>query len=353
MKHLWSTRKYNNGDEKFILSLFNSISKRSTRELDHWYWKFKDNPAGLAPIHVAEADGEIIGQYALMPLRMKVGQHYIIGAQSLDTMTHPNYVRQGIFIELANRVYREAKDNGISIVYGFPNEYSHPGFVQKLDWIDLGPVPKMIKMLDLDHFLKKHIRNTFMIKVARHFANIVLRSIFRSKRLPKQSDYTVNRIYNFDKRIDDFWQNAENDFNILTVRNQEYLNWRYVNHPEGGYIIYLAEINNKIFGFIVLKILGKEIKTGYIVDILTMPKQSSVAQVLVLKAIEHFRREKVNTVCCYILDNRYYQVLKQNGFRQLSSTLRLCVRVISSNVSKNFIFNTLNWHITFGDSDGI
>jgi hypothetical protein len=54
--------------------------------------------------------------------------------QSGDTMTHKNHVGKGLFIHLAKLTYKLAKLEGASMVFGFPNDNSYPGFVKKLDW---------------------------------------------------------------------------------------------------------------------------------------------------------------------------------------------------------------------------
>lgn len=348
----WFARRYKTGEEAHILELFNFMFKES-RSLDHWYWKFRDNPAGSAIIYVAEADGKIVGHYGIVPLRIKVGEEYITGAQSMDTMTHPDYRRQGIFVKLANETYRAAEESGIYVTYGFPSKASYPVYVRELGRVDLGLVPRMVKLLDLDPILKKHTRNTILFKASRIFVNLALKMMFKAKRIPNQTGIKLSMVSSLDERIDEFWQKASADFRILVVRDKKYLNWRYLNNPDGGYVIYLAESGDSILGFIVLKVVDGEVRIGYIVDILTMCEQTSVDQALVSKAIEHFRREKVNIIYCYILDERYYGILKKSGFRPRSSELVLGVRINSPGLSETFLSDLKNWHITFGDTDGI
>jgi GNAT superfamily N-acetyltransferase len=62
-----------------------------------------------------------------------LGTEYI-AAQSGDTMTHPNHRGKGLFIALAKQTYELAKQEGITFVFGFPNENSFPGFIKKLEW---------------------------------------------------------------------------------------------------------------------------------------------------------------------------------------------------------------------------
>ncbi|MCZ8283856.1 MAG: GNAT family N-acetyltransferase, partial [Bacteroidia bacterium] len=58
----------------------------------------------------------------------------VLCAQSGDTMTHSDHRGKGLFIELAKRTYVLAKESGAAFIYGFPNQNSYPGFVNKLAW---------------------------------------------------------------------------------------------------------------------------------------------------------------------------------------------------------------------------
>jgi hypothetical protein len=65
---------------------------------------------------------------------MKIGDRVVLAAQSADTMTHPHYRYKGLFVELANLTIQLCRDNGIELLFGFPNQNSLPGFINKLGW---------------------------------------------------------------------------------------------------------------------------------------------------------------------------------------------------------------------------
>lgn len=351
MKQNWLIRKYKEGDEKQILDIFNFVFKES-RKLEHWYWKFRENPAGFAPICVAEDNGKIVGYYPLTLVKMKIEGETMMGSQMVDLVVHLNYQRQGIFVTLGKKLLTKAGEEGIQISYGFPNEAAHPGHL-KYGCFDVGLIPKMVKILNLDHILKKHTKSEFLFKAGRIFVNLVLKILFKSKRFSDSTNIVVNEIPSFDSRINNFWERISADYKISIVRDQSYLNWRYVENPGRKYTIYLAENDNNILGFIILTVIEGKVRIGHIVDILTVFDQKSVARCLISKSIEYFRREKANMICCYILDDRYCKILKEAGFRPRPSELLLIARANSPSISKTLLSDPKNWHITFGDSDGI
>ncbi len=72
--------------------------------------------------------------YGVFPLMVQYNKQNYLAAQSGDTMTHPNHRGKGLFIELAKKTYELAKNSGVEFVFGFPNQNSYPGFVNKLNW---------------------------------------------------------------------------------------------------------------------------------------------------------------------------------------------------------------------------
>ncbi|ASU35185.1 hypothetical protein MuYL_3300 [Mucilaginibacter xinganensis] len=78
--------------------------------------------------------GVPIAFYAVIPCFIKCGGEIILAAQSADTMTHPDHRNKGLFIELALTTFQLCRDLNIRLLFGFPNQNSLPGFVNKLDW---------------------------------------------------------------------------------------------------------------------------------------------------------------------------------------------------------------------------
>jgi len=79
-------------------------------------------------------DGVPIAFYAVIPCFVRFNQKTILAAQSADTMTHPDYRFKGLFVELARRSFDLCETLGIRLVFGFPNQNSLPGFINKLGW---------------------------------------------------------------------------------------------------------------------------------------------------------------------------------------------------------------------------
>jgi Acetyltransferase (GNAT) domain len=74
--------------------------------------------------------------YGVIPCFLTYQNKTLLVAQSADTMTHPNYRFKGMFVDLSRRTFNLCKENGIQLVFGFPNQNSYHGAIHKLGWIE-------------------------------------------------------------------------------------------------------------------------------------------------------------------------------------------------------------------------
>ncbi|GGF73624.1 hypothetical protein GCM10007301_36820 [Azorhizobium oxalatiphilum] len=113
---------------------------------DFLRWKLFDGPYGpLAS--VALVGEQVVGLYAVIPTPMLLDGEPIMGAQSVDTMTHSDHRRQNMSVTLARHCYAEGARRGYGLVYGLPNENSYPMFMTKLDWRHLDEMARMVRPL--------------------------------------------------------------------------------------------------------------------------------------------------------------------------------------------------------------
>jgi hypothetical protein len=104
------------------------------------FFKSKNNNALFGETHLgyiaySVKDNEPSAFYGVYSYPFLINGTYYAVVQSGDTMTHKSHVGKGLFTTLAKMTYALAKEKGATLVFGFPNDNSYPGFVRKLDWI--------------------------------------------------------------------------------------------------------------------------------------------------------------------------------------------------------------------------
>jgi hypothetical protein len=84
------------------------------------------------------SEGLAIAYYGVMPCFLQYKRDILLAAQSGDTMTHPAYRNKGLFVELCNLTIDLCRQTEVRLLFGFPNQNSYPGFVNKLGWTKTG-----------------------------------------------------------------------------------------------------------------------------------------------------------------------------------------------------------------------
>jgi GNAT superfamily N-acetyltransferase len=230
-------RKYVPGDEKSILKLFKLVFNQEMTE-EFWYWRFKKNPfTGNIFIYLMWDGNKLVGHYAVSPVEMKLQGEIIKTALSMTTMTHPDYGGQGIFSKLAGELYKDLKEEfGYKMIWGFPNNNSHYGFIKNLDWKDIAIIPMMSVNL----------------------------SQMRINRLD-ETLYAIEESFSLD--VIAKLNSSSEPIKINKTKN--YLEWRYFNNPTANYKVLNIE---NLPGIVVYKVIKSfdQSKDGYEIDILEL-----------------------------------------------------------------------------------
>lgn len=127
--------KLNDNNIKDLVPIYISAFKKNIC-LEELIKKFDTSFTGLKNVGFIaySKENEPAAFYGVFPCYMDYNGKKILVCQSGNTMTHENHQRKNLFVTLAKITYEYCKDNGIHLVFGFPNKNSYPGFVNKLNW---------------------------------------------------------------------------------------------------------------------------------------------------------------------------------------------------------------------------
>lgn len=135
MENLYSFEKLSAENISDLIPIYRDAFKK---EVDINFLKNKQDTSVFGPSFVGyiaySPEREPAAFYGVFPcLAEYKGQKYLV-AQSGDTMTHSAHTGKGLFTSLALKTYEYCRENGVQLVFGFPNQNSYPGFVKKLGW---------------------------------------------------------------------------------------------------------------------------------------------------------------------------------------------------------------------------
>jgi hypothetical protein len=95
---------------------------------------YNDNKFRTIGYFAIDSNGKTGGFYGVFKDNLNYQNKSYLVAQSGDTMTHPSHQKKGLFLTLAKATYNKCIEDGIALIFGFPNKQSYHGFATKLDW---------------------------------------------------------------------------------------------------------------------------------------------------------------------------------------------------------------------------
>jgi hypothetical protein len=135
VKKEYQARRLNRHSLKDLTRLYSEVYGVSVRE-DYFQKKYDTAYTGVeyAGFIAYNNDNLPIAYYGVIPCFIQYDGGAMLGAQSADTMTHPRYRFKGMFVELSVLTFSLCRELGIRLVFGFPNQNSYHGAVNKLGW---------------------------------------------------------------------------------------------------------------------------------------------------------------------------------------------------------------------------
>ena len=325
----FSVRQYRKGDEKNIVILLEQVFDGwphfdlECTSLDHWKWKYLNNPLKMTSIIVGISNDKIIGCDHAIYRNMYIQQKTQLCTYGTDTAIHPEYRRIGVYTKL-NKLKNKIRENApipVNLSYwtsGNPilikrgKKRNRPHFIH--------PSVDFIRINDIDLHLEN--RETKHAPLKKLYINIqkIRNSFSRNyNRVSLQTDPSLNisNIDSFDIRFNGFFEAIKNNYNFIIEKTQEYLNWRYCDPHGGKFIVKIAEKENAIVGYMVLRInkYNEQYHEGYIVDMLGAPNQGAVLEPLLLDALRFFDESSLNIIHSYAFSNSSdAYLLRKYGF---------------------------------------
>ena len=303
---------------------------------------------------VALDQGEIVGEVGSIPVRFQCGKETFPAAQTCDVTILPDYQKEGAFFRLYGESAKEHIGRGILFVYGFSIPKTLQISTTLLGYHPVCPVRRWVLILNPGPYIAKRFRSPLLGRLAGPLGRRLVRR--RLRRMHRRGgDGIVTEVLRFDERFDRFWEERRNDHEIMVVRDSEYLNWRYADHPMGRYRILASFSGDRVRGFIVLTTAVDEVRRGFIMDLMVDPAEKEVFDPLLAAALDFFQREKIDHVSLWLPERDLFgKEFERWGFVRKDSPHHLIARWTerpAPAVDPDYLTTSENWHFTLGDSD--
>ena len=313
------------------------------RPIEYDKWRFFGSNLGLCPIAVAQDGNRLAGAYSLWPINLKIMGKTVFGAQSMDTMSHPNYRGQGIFTFLAKECYSIAKERGIRVLYGFPNQNSYHGFVRKLGWTHTGDVTHWVRPICLSEHQK-------IPKIFGPVLNAVVKILPKGRETGFEVTSEAPTGKNFQKLL---LLSKRSYKNCHIDRTLEWINWRYSISAHNSYRWVYVYRDRKLIAAgawgIKDSFWDSEVdKRAHLVELLGEEVEPMVAAVsAIIKQTINKKALVLETLCNHELISK---VLMRVGFFKYRKAPFIVRELEECNFSGELLKHE-NWCIMGGDID--
>lgn len=247
-----------------------------------WGWKYLSGPYKHQLMLCVTESGDIAALYGGVPLKANFQGETRTFTHLMDSMSHPEYRgsiggRNGVFVQTVQAyfsLYGSANRENSLLLYGFPGKRAMGLGKRMLGYESLA---NDVEYLQLD--------------TAGHERPLV--------RLRSQM-YKLELVSKLDERFDRLQQTLRPHYPLAVTRDQKFLQWRFFDHPERKYEVwvYRRRLKLDIEGYLVLSV-DDELNRVTLVDFL-LP----VGEILAAKFLQSMLYE-----------------LKDRGFSQLQTWL--------------------------------
>lgn len=235
-------RSYEPGDETAILDLF-ARSFHAPRTLEHWRWKYLHNPHGGRRISLAFERDRLVGHYAGYAVPFRMDDSLLDANQIGDTMTDPSirHVGRGassVLGRTALHFYATFCENRVAFNYGF-------------------------NVANIQKFSLRFLRSDRVEPVAYWYRDLRARPLARLSRLERLArGLRLELVTVAAPEWDTFFERVAPRYGFLVRRDARYVNWRYLQCPDGGYVVVAIRKWRTLVGWVVVRLREDRLTVG-------------------------------------------------------------------------------------------
>lgn len=280
-------------------------------------WLYARNPFGEARVWIAResASGRAIGASALFPRGMKAAGRSINACIFGDFCIHRDYRTLGPALLLQRATVAGMNAAGFEFGYDLPSA-SMLGVYRRLNIEPAESLVRMAKPLRANRKVSERVKSAPVARAASAAANIMLATRDSLRRSSSKAVIAAHT-GRFAAEFTALAESSGGSSSGHVHRNAEYLNWRYLDHPQRRYEILTARENQSLKGYLVYLM---EEDNARIVDCFTQEARPEFRRDLIASAVDILRSRNCETLSLPIsASHPWRSQLSKLGFRARES----------------------------------
>ncbi|MDR1783874.1 MAG: GNAT family N-acetyltransferase [Dysgonamonadaceae bacterium] len=319
---------------------------------EHYRWKFHSFPAAVKSWeYVAYLNNEMVGYYAALPYRYRIGERETAVGMVCDVMTSSKQRGKGIFTKIGRYSTAELSAH-VPFTMGYPiRKEVIPGHL-KVGWKIPFQLPLYIKFLKTNSLLKS--KKVGFLAFAANMAIGCYNFFRRSKINSTYACYvrdSITEIKGYEQFTEKWNRSVRNALN----KNLEFAKWRY-SAPERHYRFLAVEnVQKELIAFVAFRKILKEGVPSYgILDYQVFPEYTDCYGLINKMLTNCAKQDDVEAIMTMMSAHsaKTYK-LADNGFLKSPFTFNLIIKNLTNDFSDAELFEEKNWHLMWIDSDDL
>ncbi len=348
--HPYKEQDYAEQRKLFELS-FPETAQTSLISNEHYDWKFKSFAANPPSYQYVATDEQLVGYYAALPYKYKIGSQVLRCGMVCDVMTHPQRRGKGIFTKLGQYATDQMRDEGLDFTSGYPiRPEVIPGHL-KVGWQVVVKMPMYLRLLGLRSFLPAALKWTAF------FVNPCIRWAQFSSNW-KDSNYRCEvlsrEVFLKSTAYSEFLQTWLAEQENALIKDLDFLAWR-TQAPQTQYHFFVLFAGAKMVGFSLARgVALKGIASFAVLDFMVLKNHLAGAKTLHqhLKKMALERQDDV-VVCMATPTWAKKYGFKKNFYFPTPAVFSLIIKKLKDFPESSLLFKKESWHLFWIDSDDL
>jgi hypothetical protein len=293
-----------------------SDTLNSSADARRFEWLYLKNPDGAARAWLAKdgASGHYMGASAIFPRRVKVRKQEITACIFGDFGIERDYRTLGPAVQLQRATLKGMREAGFAFGYDLPST-SMLGVYRRLEIEPAQSLLRMAKPLRANRKISQAVKPAVVAGAASAAANFALATRDSLRRSKSSADISAHT-GRFAAEFTELANRADAGGAGHVHRTAEYLNWRFLDHPQRRYEILTAREGKELKGYLIFMEEGSDAR---IVDWFG-EDVAEIRNSLVSHAVEILRGRNTETVSLPISASHPWRFeLESLGFRARES----------------------------------
>ncbi len=242
------------------LTVLDNVVYGKNQRADYYLKKYNTAYTGKQYIgYIAYNNNIPLAYYGVIPVFLEVDGKQVLAAQSADSMTHPAHQSRGLYTQLSKLTFALCIEEGVELVFGFPNQNSYKPAVTKTGWKETGW---------MDAFTIE-VNAIPLAGIARRLP--LLKKLYTSYKTYVLKKYSVNAIGIQNSAVKEGWYGVS--------RNDDYLQYKTYNNS------FVLQVGNSLTwvslrnGFLIGDIILQDDFNIFITGIKKIAKQLGIARI--------------------------------------------------------------------------